>query len=143
MSDSKSISKLAQSWLWSASLSSLDLSLQVHLQKHSIMASKYIFKERRWVYGDTEVTAVDRVTGSIYSADSGVDRHHHISISSYHIMKIHTLSCPTFSLTCSVRDFVDPQCRVVSYLLTRFLCFSQWPCPGAPPIMLDYQLQPD
>jgi len=49
------------------------------------------------------------VTGSIYSADPGVDRHHLISISSYHTMKIHTLSFPTFGLTRSVRDIVDPR----------------------------------
>jgi len=67
------------------------------------------------------------VTGSVYSADPGVDRHHLIFISSYHTMKIHTLSFPTFGLTRCVRDFVDPcncvdpQCGVVSYLLTRFL----------------------
>ena len=69
------------------------------------------------------------MTGSVYSADPGVDRHHLISISSYHTMKIHTLSFPTFGLTRSVRDIVDPRnwvdphgC-VVSYLLT-FLCSS-------------------
>jgi len=61
------------------------------------------------------------VTGSIYPADPGVDRHHLISISSYHTMKIPTLSFPTFGLTRSVRDFVDSQRRVVSYPLTRFL----------------------
>ena len=56
------------------------------------------------MYGDTGVTKVDRVTGSIYSVDPAVDRHHLISISSYHTMKIHTLSFPTFDLTRSVRD---------------------------------------
>ena len=61
------------------------------------------------MYGDTGVTEVERVTGSIYSADPGVDRHHLISISSYHTMKIHTLSFPTFGLTCSVRNIVDPR----------------------------------
>jgi hypothetical protein len=127
LSVSKCISKLAQSRPPSGSLSSLDLSLQVHLQTRSITASKYILKERWQLSGDTGVTEVDRVTGSIYSADPGVDRHHLISISSYHTMKIHTLSFPTFRLTRSVRDFlgprnrVDPQRRVVSYLLTRFL----------------------
>jgi len=84
---SKCISKVAQSRPPSASLSSLDLSLQVHIQTRSIMASKciseftrstspsasqtrlikYIFKERWWLYGDTGVTEVDRVTGSIRS----------------------------------------------------------------------------
>ena len=48
------------------------------------------------------------MTGSIYLADTGVDRHHFISISSYHTIKIHTLSFPTFGLTRSVRDIVDP-----------------------------------
>jgi len=106
---------------------SLDHGLQVHLKTCFITACKYIFKERRRVYGDTAVTEVDSVTGSIYLADRGVHRHHLISISSFHTMKIHTLSFPTFSLTCSVRDFVDPrtcvdtQRRVVSYHLTRFL----------------------
>ena len=120
----KCISKLARSQPPSASLSSLDLTLQVYLQTRLITASKYIFNERCWVYGDTVVTVVDRVTGSIYLADPGVDRYHLISISSYHTMEIHTLSFPTFGLTRSVRDFVDPRncmdphCQVVSYLLT-------------------------
>jgi len=76
------------------------------------------------MYEDTGVMEVARVTGSIYSADPRVDRHHLISISSYHTMIIYTLSFPTFSLTRSVRDVVDPhncvhpQRRVVSYLLT-------------------------
>jgi len=121
---SKCISKPARSRSASASLSSLDLSLQAHLQTRLITASKYIFKERRRVYGDTCVTEVGRVTGSIYSADRGVHRHPVFSISSYHTMKRHTLSFPAVSLTWSVRDFVDlcncvdPQHRVVSYLLT-------------------------
>jgi len=70
------------------------------------------------VYGDTGVMEVHRVMGSIYSADPGVDRHHLISISSYHTMKIHTVSFPTFGLTHSVHDFVDPHRWVVSCLLT-------------------------
>jgi len=84
---SKCIFKLAPSRPPSASLSSLDLSLQVHIQTRSITASKciteftrstspsasqtrsikYIFKERQRLYGDTGVTEVDRVTGSIRS----------------------------------------------------------------------------
>jgi len=74
----------------------------VLLQTCSITASKCIFKERRRLYGDTAVTEVARVTGSIYSADPGLDRHHLISLSSHHTMKIHTLSFPTFGLTRSV-----------------------------------------
>ena len=65
------------------------------------------------MYGDTGVKEVERVMGSIYSADPGVDRQHLISISSSHTMKIHTLSFPTFSLTRSFRN-VDPQRRVAS-----------------------------
>jgi len=79
----------------SASLSSLDLSLQVHLQTRLITASKYIFKDRWQLYRDTAVTEVARLTGTTYSADPGVDRHHLISISSYHTMEIHTVSFPT------------------------------------------------
>jgi len=111
----------------SASLSSLDFSLHEHLQTSSIMASKYIMEVQQQVYRDTGVMVVDRVMGTIYSAHRGVHRHHLISISSYHTMKIHILSFPTFSLTHSVQDFADthncpdhPRC-VVSYLLTRFL----------------------
>jgi hypothetical protein len=135
----KCISKLAQSRSRSGSLNSLDYVLRVYLQIHSITASKSIsklarsqplstsFKERRPVYGNTGVTEADRVKGSIYQADPGVDRHHLISITSYHTTKIHTLSFPTFGLTRSVREVVDPpncvdpQRQVVSYLLTRFL----------------------
>jgi len=78
------------------------------------------------VYGDTGETEVERVMESIYSADHGVDSHHLI-ISSYHTMKLHTLSFSTVGLTPAVRDFVaqcnsmDLQRRVVSSLLTRFL----------------------
>ena len=60
------------------------------------------------MYGDTAVTKVQRVTGSIYSEDHGVDRHHLISILSYHTMKIHYLS-QLFGLTHSVRDIMDPR----------------------------------
>ena len=112
-----------QTRLWSpnASLSSLDLGHQVHLITRAIMASKFIFHEEWEVYGNTAVTAVDWVTGSIYSGDPGVDRHHLIFTSSHHTSKIHTVSFPTFGLTCCFRDFVDPHGRVVSYLLTLFL----------------------
>ena len=101
---SKCISKFAQSQSPSLSLKSLDYGLQVHLQTCSITASKYIFNERCRVYRDTGVTELDRVTGSIYSADPGVDRHNLISISSYHTIKIHTLSFPPSGLTRSVQE---------------------------------------
>jgi len=122
----KCISKLAQSRPPSASLSRLNLCLQVHLQTRSITVSKYIFTARRRVFSDTGATKVNREMGSIYSADPGVYRHHPISISSYHTMEIHTLSFPTFGLTRTVRDFVDPWRQVVSHLLTRFLPSSHW-----------------
>ena len=59
------------------------------------------------MYKDTRVTEVERVTGSIYLADPGVDRPL-ISILSYHTMKMHYLSQP-FGFTRSVRDIVDPR----------------------------------
>jgi hypothetical protein len=79
------------------------------------------------VYGDTEVTEVERATRSIYSVNPRVDRHHLILISSCHTTKIHTLSFPTHGLTGSFRDLVDlcncvdPHGWVVSYLLSFFL----------------------
>jgi len=108
--------------------SSHDHGLQVNIQIALITASKQIFEDGLRIYGDTEVTEVDGVTGSVYSADSRVDRHHLMSISSYHTTKIHTQSFPTFDFNRSVWDLVDPcncadpQRRVVSYLLTNFLC---------------------
>jgi hypothetical protein len=111
---SKYISNLPRSRPPSVSPSSLDYGLQVHLQTCSITACKEIFKERRRVNVDIGVTKLERVTGSIYSADPKVDRHHLISISSYHTMKIHTISFPTFGLTRSVCDIVGPRNCVVS-----------------------------
>jgi len=126
-------------------LSSLNLGLQVHLHTCSIPASKcitefirslsqsasqlrlikYIFREQRQLSGDSPgILKVETITGSLYSADSGVDRHNLLPISSYHTMEIHTLPFPTVGLTCSVRDlvdarnFMDPHGRVVSYLDT-------------------------
>jgi len=127
LSVSKCIPKFTWSRSPSASLSSLDLSLQVHLQTLSITASKYILKTRWRVNRDTAVTEVDRVMGCIYLAHRVVHRHYLISISSYHTMKIPTVSFPTVILTRSFRDFidpcncVDPQRLVVSHLLSRFL----------------------
>jgi len=120
---SKFISKLRLLW----TPSSHDHRLQVHPQTHSITASMYIIKEWRRVNWVSGVKEVDRVTGSTYSADPGVYRHHLISISCYHTMRMHTLCFPTFGLTRSVRDFVDPgncvdpQRQLVSYLLTQVL----------------------
>jgi len=128
------ISKLAQSRPPGASLRPFDAGMQVHLQNRSSMASKNIFKEQCWVYEDREIMEVDWATGSIYLGDPGVDRYHLIFISSYHTTKIPTLSFPTFALTRSFRDFVDPRNsvdphgQVVSYLLTVFLRSSSWNC---------------
>ena len=77
------------------------------------------------MYGDTGVTEVERVTGSIYSADPGVDRHDLISILSYHTMKIHTLSFPAFGLT---RDIMDPRNCVASSTLGSII--SSHPIPS-------------
>jgi hypothetical protein len=84
-------------------------SLQVHLRARSITASKYIFQQWQWVYEDTGVTEVDRVTGNLYSADPGVYSHHLISISSHYAMEILTLSFRPFGLTHSVRDILEPR----------------------------------
>ena len=78
------------------------------------------------MYGATGVTEVQRVTGSIYSADPVVDRHHLISIFSYHTMKIHYLS-QLFGLTRSVRDVMDPRNCVGSSTLGSII--SSHPIP--------------
>jgi len=105
---SKYSSNLAHSQPASASLSSLNLGLQLHHKTRSIMASKIIVKKQWWVYRDTGVTEVECATQSIYSGDPGVDRQHPIFISSCHTTKIHTLSFPTFGLTRTFQDFMDP-----------------------------------
>jgi hypothetical protein len=72
---------------------------------------------------------VDRVTGSIYSADSGVDRHHLISISSYHTMKIHSifpnfwshLLCPSFLGSMQLRGFSMPGSIISSHPIPTLL----------------------
>ena len=65
--------------------------------------------------------------GSIYSADPGVDRHHPISISSNHTKKMHTLSFPTFGLTRSVRDIMDPHNCVGSSTPGSIICSHRIP----------------
>jgi len=116
ISASKCISKLGQLRPPSASPSTLNHGIQVHPQGAMAGVRKY--------RGDRS----DGVTRSIYLADRGVHRHHLSSISSYHTIKIRTLSFPTFGLTKSVWDFmdlhncVDPSRLVVSYHLTRFIC---------------------
>jgi len=61
---SECITEFTQSRSPIASPNSLDDSLKVYLQTHSITASKYISKERRWVYGDAGVTKVKWATRS-------------------------------------------------------------------------------
>jgi len=118
---SKCISKLARSRPPSASPNSLDHCLKVHLKTRSITASKYIVNERRRVYGDTGVTEVHRATGSTYSGDPGVDRHHLIIISSG---------------STQLHWFSRPGSIISSHFLPRLLELE-------PPIMLDYHLWPD
>jgi len=115
-------SKFAQSQPPSVSLNWHNYGLQVHLQTRSITASKYIFKEWWRVYGDTGVTDLECVTGSIYSADPRVVRHHLIIQWKYTLYVSQLL----FSLALCAISWIhanawDPQRRVVSYLLTRFL----------------------
>ena len=56
----KYISKLAQSWFPSTSLSPVDLSLQAHFQTRSITASMYIYSEGQWLDRASGVMEVDR-----------------------------------------------------------------------------------
>jgi len=111
---SNCISEFIRSQSPGAAPSTLDRGLQVYLQGATVRTPRY--RGNGGGQSDGE-----------YSADPGVHRHPLISISTYHSMKIPTLSFPTFGLTCYVWDFVDPcncvdpQHRVVSYLLTRFL----------------------
>jgi hypothetical protein len=79
---SEYISMVTHSWHPSVSPNTLDYCLEVHLQPCQIMSLKYNFKERRLVYGDTGVKALDRVRGNIYSAVPKVHRHHIICIQS-------------------------------------------------------------
>jgi len=123
---SHSISKLNQSRPPTGFLCSLDHGRQVYLQISSIMASKYIVQNRRFVYGYLGVMEVEGATRSIYSGDPGVNRQYLIFISSCYSMKTHILSFPRCCLTHTVRDFVDPHSCVVSYLLTIFLHSSSW-----------------
>jgi len=118
---SKCISKIARSRPKSASPNLLDHGLKVHLSARSITASKYIVNERRRVYRDTGVIEVDWATGSTYSGDPGVDRHHIIFISSGS-----TQLC----------GFSRPGSIISSHFLPRLLELE-------PPIMLDNHLWPD
>jgi len=139
---SKCISEFTRSRPPSASRNSLNHGLQGHLWVHSISRSPSgppnSLNDGFGVRCQAATAVVRRYrcngggqsNGSAFSADPRVDIHHLISISSYHPMKIHTLSFTTCGLTRSVRDCVDPpncmdpQCRVVSYLLTQYLCSS-------------------
>jgi len=136
---SKCISEFTRSRPPSASPNSLNHGLQVHLWVHSISrspsAAPNTLDHGLQVHLQGATAGVRRYRGNeggqsdgeyIFGRPRSRQTSSH-SISSYHTMKIHTLSFPTFGLTRSVRDFVDPriwvdpQRRVVSYLLTRFL----------------------
>ena len=72
------------------------------------------------MYGDAGVLEVDRVAGSLYSADPRVDRHHLISISSYHTMKIHTSIFPNIwshSVCPRFHGFSTPGSIISSHLI--------------------------
>jgi phenolic acid decarboxylase len=97
-----------------------DHRIQVCLQVFFIAVMKCISKGQRLVYSATRGTVMDRVKRSKYLAQPGVDRHHLISVSPYHIMTILTLCFATFGLTHSVYDFRHPQCRGVLNIVTRF-----------------------
>jgi hypothetical protein len=71
---------------------------------------------------------VDRVTRNMYSANPRVDRHHLISISSNHTMKVWTLSSSTFVRSRFFWYLIDPHCHGVLYPLTRFVLFSNQQC---------------
>ena len=117
----KCIFKLAQSRPPSASPKSLNHGRKVHLSIHSIMDYKYIVNERRPVDGDTGVKVVDWATGSTYSGDPGVDRHHLMFI---------------WSGSTQLRGFSRPGSIISSHFLPRLLQLE-------PPITPDYHLWPD
>jgi len=129
------ISKLAGSLPRSLSGSSLDFGLLVHVLPRFIMDSQWIYVST-WSWSEIAsgysldhglMIQAEGAKGIIYSRDPWVHRYHFILIPSYHIMKIRTLSFPTFALTSSIPDLVDPRnCvephgRVVSYPLPFFL----------------------
>jgi hypothetical protein len=103
----KGISKLARLQPASASMSAIDHGPQVCPEHHLIMSSMYIFKGQWQAYSGTAVHEVERLTGSIHSADTVVDRYHLISISSFHKMKIYAVSFATFGPTRATKDFLE------------------------------------
>jgi len=84
-------------------------------------------------YGDSGVTELGCVTGSIYLGDPRVNRSQlALHLAASHIIlsynELHTPSCPSLDLACSVRDLVDPPGWVVSYHLTFSQCSSSQHC---------------
>ena len=150
---SKYSSNLAQSWPPGASLNSLDHSLQVYLTARSITASKFARLQppsvsRNSLDCDLQVNPQTRSITAykyiIYRATppvwrymgngGGMSEEEYIFrrprsrlASTYHAMKIHTLSFPTFGLTRSVRDMVDPRNRLGSS--TPCIILSSHPIP--------------
>jgi hypothetical protein len=138
------MSKLAPSRPPPASdLSSLHLGLQVHVQTHSIMASQCIPKLDRsrhpsacpnWldhglpVHPQTRSITASKCISRLARLWPASSYNHNLQVylQSRSITASKSAS-PTFDLTSSCRDFVDPRdCvdphgRVVSYLLTFFL----------------------
>lgn len=113
-----SVPKCILNLTWSrpttGSLSLLDLSLHVHHCTRVSMASNYIFMQQRLLYGVIAITEVNRMTGRRYSADPGVDKHHLVSISSYHSMTIHARS---FSIMVSLTLSEIPLIHVIAWTL--------------------------
>jgi len=114
---SKCISEFTRSQSPSASPNTLAHGLEVHL--HGMMAVIWRYRGNRVGQSDREYTfgrPRSRLTSS----------HFHLLLSLNEI----TLAFPTFGLTWSLRDFldghncVDSQCRVGSYLLARWVRFS-------------------
>jgi len=118
-------------------LTDMDHRLQVSLTVHSIsdtecLASMLVHGLR--VHIERVTTNIQRFRGNSCSFGKSdreyifiirsIDRHRHISISSYFPTTIQTLSFPTIGLTWSIRDFVNPRnsvnyhCREFSNLLS-------------------------
>jgi len=91
--DPNCITKLSRSQSPRASWYSLNLDLDVHYHIRSSLASNYIWTDGQGGYYFQGVTEVDRVTGTIYLANPGVDRHHLNSISLYHTMQMFWVTC--------------------------------------------------
>ena len=83
-----------------------------------------------YTYGDTGIMEIDSVTGSIYSGDPGVDRHHHIKRNLHSIFPSswsHTL-LPSFHRS---TQFVVPHALLLSVYTSakcNYITRSFWEC---------------